>query len=164
MAIAQATFPRLAAQVAAEEWSLFKRTLGRSLVIATGLGILSLVGLVAFGQPLISALFQRGRFDATASALTYTLLVVYAFGLPAYIGTEVITRCLIALHDTRTPLATNCLQLIGRMVMIPLLLDQMGIVAVALSFAISSIGETMLLGGVLVFKLRRIARMRATPS
>lgn len=164
MAIAQATFPRLAAQVASEEWALFKRTLGRSLLVATGLGLLSLVALIAFGQPLISALFQRGRFDATASALTYTLLVVYSFGLPAYIGTEVITRCLIALHDTRTPLITNCLQLIGRVVMIPLLLDQMGIVAIALSFAISSIGETMLLGGVLAFKLRRIASMHITSS
>jgi len=155
MAIAQATFPRLAAQAAAADWPLLKRTLGRSLLVATGLGLLSLAGLVLLGRPLIGVLFERGRFDASASALTYTLLATYALGLPAYIATEIITRCLIALHDTRTPLITNCLQLAGRIAIIPLLLDRMGIVAIALAFAVTSIGETLLLGGILALKLRR---------
>lgn len=155
MAIAQATFPRLAAHVAEENWPGLRSLMKRALLISIGLGLLALVGLVLVGHPLIKLLFERGRFDAEASALTYHLLVMYAIGLPAYIGTEIITRCLIALHDTRTPLLTNCLQLAGRIALIPLWDQSLGIASIALAFAVTSIGETLLLGSVLWLKLRK---------
>jgi putative peptidoglycan lipid II flippase len=155
MAIAQATFPRLAAQVAEENWPRLRYLIKRALLVSFGLGVLALIGLVVVGHPLIKLLFERGRFDAEASALTYQLLVVYAIGLPAYIGTEIITRCLIALHDTRTPLLTNCLQLAGRIALIPLWDESLGIAAIPLAFAVTSIGETLLLGSVLWYKIRK---------
>jgi putative peptidoglycan lipid II flippase len=63
--------------------------------------------LIHLGRPVIRILFVHGQFHAAAGALTYAVLTPYALALPAYVATEVLTRGLIALRDTRTPLATN---------------------------------------------------------
>ena len=67
--------------------------------------------------------FEHGKFHHAAGALTYDVLRPYAFGLPAYVATEVVARGLIALRDTRTPLVTNSLQLMGRAALMALICD-----------------------------------------
>lgn len=100
-------------------------------------------------------LFEHGKFNAEAGTLTFNVLKVYAAALPAYIGTEVVTRGLIALRDTRTPLLTNSAQLATRGVMMPLLVGNMGVVAIPLSLAVTASVETIILFSILLFKIRR---------
>ncbi len=154
MAIGSAAFPRLAAHAAAAEWPQMRRTLLRALCVAAGLATPILLGLILLGRPLLQILFERGRFDAAAGALTYSVLVAYAVALPAYVATEILSRGLIALYDTRTPLLTNLLQLGGRVAIILLLLDDLGVVAIPIAFAITSTLEALVLGAVLHRKLR----------
>jgi putative peptidoglycan lipid II flippase len=157
-AVGQSAFPRLAAHAAAAEWLPMQRTLLRSLGAVVGLALPALLGLVLLGRTLIQVLFERGRFDAAAGALTYELLVAYAVALPAYVATEVITRGLIALDDTRTPLLTNSAQIAGRALILALLLGRIGVLAIPVAFAVTASLEALLLGTVLLLKLRR--RMR----
>jgi len=157
-AVGQSTFPRLASQAAARDWARMRRTLLRSLGAVLVLALPALLALLALGRPAIRLLFEHGRFNAAAGALTYAVLVPYAVGLPAYVCTEVISRGLIALEDTRTPLITNSLQLAGRVVVITLLLGRVGVVAIPIAFALTAAGETLLLGTVLAAKLRRRLR------
>lgn len=154
IAIGQAAFPRLAAQGAAGDWAGMRRTLLRTLAAALALALLAMAGLLLLGRPVIALLFERGRFSAADGDLTYALLVAYAAALPAYIGTELVTRGLIALHDTRTPLVTNSLQLAGRAALIPPLLGSAGVLAIPIAFAVSSAVETVALAAVLFRKLR----------
>src|SRR5205823_3961365 len=109
---------------------------------------------IVLGRPTIRILFEHGEFDAAAGSLTYHVLKAYAFALPLYVATEVITRGLIALRDTRTPLLTNFLQLCGRAVLIALLLDRRGAVAIPIAFAVTASIEAVALGAVLWTKLR----------
>lgn len=155
IAIGQAAFPRLAAQVVAAQWTDLTRTLLRSLLVAITMSILVLIGLILFGRLAIRILFEHGQFDAAAGALTYTILIGYAAALPAAVGTQILTRTLLALSDTRTPLIINCLQLSGRIVLLPVLLPSIGVVAIPLAFAITSTLETLALGGVVFLKVRR---------
>lgn len=155
IAIGQAAFPHIAAYAVAGEWAQLRRALRRTLGVALLLALLALLALILLGRPTIALLFERGRFDAAAGSLTYALLVSYAVALPAYVATEVLTRGLIALQDTRTPLLINCLQLGGRIALIPLLLDSMGILAIPIAFAVTSTLETLALGLALWLKLRR---------
>jgi putative peptidoglycan lipid II flippase len=67
----------------------------------------------------------------------------------------VISRGLIALRDTRTPLLTNCAQLAGRAAILALLIDQAGVIAVPLALAVTAATETVMLGVVLFLKLHR---------
>ena len=125
-AVGQATFPRLAAHADAEDWPRMRRTLLQSLGAVVALAIPALLALYFLGRPVIRLLFEHGKFTADAGDLTYNVLVAYAIALPAYVGTEVITRGLIALRDTRTPLLTNICQLIGRMTIMALFVEQLG--------------------------------------
>jgi putative peptidoglycan lipid II flippase len=98
--------------------------------------------------------------------LTFSVLVAYAIALPAYVATEVITRGLISLRDTRTPLFTNSGQLVGRILLISILLPSMDVVAIPAAFAISSTLETLTLATVLFIKLRSKlqSQQAATPA
>jgi putative peptidoglycan lipid II flippase len=114
------------------------------------------------GRPVIRLLFERGAFDAAAGDLTYRVLVIYSIALPAYVATEVITRGLIALRDTRTPLLTNTGQLVGRIVLIAVLIQPLGVIAIPAAFALTSTLETLALAAALWRKLsRRIAEAPA---
>jgi putative peptidoglycan lipid II flippase len=159
-AIGQAAFPRLAAHAAAEDWARMRRSLLQSLAAAIGLAVPAVLALYFLGRPVIRILFERGKFDAAAGDLTFQVLTTYAIALPAYVATELITRGLIALRDTRTPLITNSLQLAGRAAILAVIIAQVGIVAVPAAFAITATIETILLGTVLLLKLRR--RMNQT--
>lgn len=157
-AVGQSAFPRLAGHAAAGEWLPMRRTLLRSLGAVVALAIPALLALIALGRTVVRILFERGKFDAAAGTLTYQVLVVYAVALPFYVATEVITRGLIALDDTRTPLATNALQIAGRWLLLALLVGQIGVIAIPAAFAITASAETLILGTVLLLKLRRRVR------
>jgi putative peptidoglycan lipid II flippase len=153
-AVGQAAFPRLAAQAEAGRWAEMRRILLRSLAGAIALALPAVGALLLLGRPTIRILFEHGEFSSAAGNLTYSVLVAYAIALPAYVATEVITRGLIALRDTRTPLFTNSAQLILRIVLISVLLGRLGVVAIPAAFAISATLETLTLAGVLFLKLR----------
>jgi putative peptidoglycan lipid II flippase len=160
-AIGQAAFPRLAAQAANEDWPQMRRSLFQSLGAAIGLAIPAMLALYFLGRPVIRLLFERGRFDAAAGDLTFSVLTVYALALPAYVATELVTRGLIALRDTRTPLITNTLQLIGRAGLMAAFVQSNGVIAIPAAFAITASAETILLAAILLLKLqRRIATGR----
>jgi putative peptidoglycan lipid II flippase len=155
VAVAQAAFPRMASQVAAAQWASMRSTIMRTLGITVALALPVVVAMVGLGRELIRLLFERGRFDATAGSLTYAMLVAYSIALPAYIATELISRSLIAMRDTTTPLITNCGQLALRVGLVALLLQRIGAVAIPIAFAISSVIEAIALMGVLLVKLKQ---------
>jgi putative peptidoglycan lipid II flippase len=157
-AIGQATFPRLAAQAEAGNWTEMRRILFRSLGAVIALAVPAVAALLILGRPTIRFLFERGEFTSAAGDLTFSVLVAYAIALPAYVATEVITRGLISLRDTRTPLFTNSGQLIARILLISFLLPRMDVVAIPTAFAISSTLETFTLATALFLKLRRKSR------
>ena len=161
-AIGQAAFPRLAAQAEAENWTEMRRMLLRSLGASIALALPAVAALLLLGRPTIRILFERGEFTSAAGDLTFSVLVAYAIALPAYVATEVITRGLISLRDTRTPLLTNSGQLILRILLISILLPRLDVVAIPAAFAVSSTIETLTLALVLFLKLR--TRLQIAPA
>lgn len=154
VATAQAAFPRLASAAASQTWGWFRRTTFRTTLVAIGLATPTAIGLVLLAHPVVRILFVHGEFDQTAGSLTARLVILYTLGLPFYAATEVLTRALIAVHDTRTPLATNTLQLVLRLVLATLLLDREGVLAIPIAFAFSSGIEAIVLAIVLWRRVR----------
>jgi putative peptidoglycan lipid II flippase len=152
--VGQAAFPRLAAHAEGERWAALRRTLLLSFGAVTLLAVLAFLALWLLGRVTIQVLFERGQFDAAAGQLTYAVLLVYAVALPAYVGTEVLTRGLIALRDTRTPLITNSLQLAGRGLLMALWVPRFGVVAIPAALAVTATAETLVQGVVLLLRLR----------
>ncbi|MGB9752992.1 MAG: murein biosynthesis integral membrane protein MurJ [Roseiflexus castenholzii] len=160
VALAQAAFPRIAAYAARNDLVRMRRSLVTALASSIILAVAAAFTLALIGRALVRLLFERGRFDAVAGDLTTLLLGVYIAGLPMYVATEVLTRGLIALHDTQTPLVTNCAQLAGRGVLIWVWIEPWGVVAIPAAFAITSALETVALGAALAWRMRRMREAR----
>lgn len=154
-AVGVAAFPRLADRAEAKAWPQFARLLVQVLTVVCSLSLLAFVTIYFLGRTVISVLFERGAFDAAAGDATYSALLLYALGLPSHITTEIVSRGLIALRDTRTPLFTNIGQLIGRATLMAIFVPRIGLYAIPLAFVISSTLETIALSIILTRKLRR---------
>ena len=63
----------------------------------------SAVILGAWGEEIVSIFFQRGRFDAAASALTGEVLAAYSLGLLGYAGMKVLQPVFMALEKPWAP-------------------------------------------------------------
>ena len=165
-AVGQAVFPRLASHAASMDWSELRRTLFRSLGAVVALAIPAQLAILVVGRQVIALLFERGSFTRAAGDLTYTVLLTYTIALPAYVCTEVITRGLLALEDTRTPLITNIGQLAGRVLILTLFVDTLGVSAIPIALAVTAAMETLLLGAMLLRQLhrRRVANLEAVAS
>ncbi|MDO8671603.1 MAG: murein biosynthesis integral membrane protein MurJ [Dehalococcoidia bacterium] len=103
VAISAAAFPTLAELAALDRFDELKRALLGSLRIVLFLSIPSSVGLFMLREPLVSLLFERGKFTAASVDATSFALAFYAAGLFAFGVVEVMTRTFYSLHDTRTP-------------------------------------------------------------
>jgi putative peptidoglycan lipid II flippase len=163
-AVGQSAFPRLAAAADAADWGKLGGTLLRALGSVVVLSIPAVGFLVLLGRACIRVLFEHGRFDAAAGTLTYEVLVAYSVALPAYVATEVISRGLIALRDTRTPLMTNTLQIAGRIALMAALVGQVGVLAIPVALAVAATAETVILGVVLWVTLRRRRNLVLAPA
>ncbi len=130
------------------------RDKNRSLFIAMFFALPSAAALIAIGEPIISVLFERGEFDATATRATYFALAAYAAGLPAFILIKILTTGYFARGDTKTPviIAIKCLavNLIGNLSFV-WLLSRMGFMphmGLALATSLSAwVNVTLLMHG-----------------
>ncbi len=102
-AIGTALLPILTRQLKSGETDQARRSLNRALEFALLASVPSMAGLIVLAEPVIAVLFERGAFDATATAKTAVALCAYAAGLPAYILTKTLAPVFYARGDTVTP-------------------------------------------------------------
>jgi putative peptidoglycan lipid II flippase len=166
-AVGQSAFPRIAGHAEAGQWVQMRATLVRSLVVVVALALPAVAFLVLAGRHIIHTLFEHGHYGTAAGALTYDVLVAYAVALPAYVATEVVSRGLIAMRDTRTPLLTNTAQVVGRGLIMLALLGSAGALAIPRAFAVMATAEALTLGAILFTRVRRLTRttpLTASPA
>lgn len=101
--ISIAAFPTFSAQVAQgkiEEMRSSHASLLRGLLF---LAVPASLGLVLLRVPLITLLYQGGRFDEKSTQLVAWALLFYSIGLAGFCVVELVSRAFYALHDTKTP-------------------------------------------------------------
>lgn len=103
VAIATATLPSVSAHAARGELDRFRETLARSIRLAIFLALPSACGLAVLATPIISVIYQHGKFDALATAQTARCLQMFAVGLAGYAALKVLAPSFYAFHDSRTP-------------------------------------------------------------
>jgi len=102
-AIAIAALPTFSALVARGELTEMRNTLAGTLRGVIFLSLPAMIGLILLRDPLVSLLFERGRFDPQSSELVAWALLWYAVGLVGHSIVEIVSRAFYALHDTKTP-------------------------------------------------------------
>jgi putative peptidoglycan lipid II flippase len=104
VAISVATLPTVSAHAGRGDMTEFRKTLARSIRLAFFLCLPAACGLWVLATPIISAIYQHGKFDAVATAQTVACLRAFAVGLVAYAAIKIIAPTFYALGDSRTPM------------------------------------------------------------
>jgi putative peptidoglycan lipid II flippase len=103
IALATAIFPVLSQKAAEDDRVGLGAVFGRGIRMSLFMALPASVGLMFVATPLVATLYQRGEFDATATARVAATLVFYSLGLVAYFAQHVVVRTFYAMHDSKTP-------------------------------------------------------------
>ncbi len=107
VAIATVTLPLVSKSAALGNTGEFRTTLAKALRLAFFLTIPSAIGLMCLGEPIISLLYQHGRFTVRDAHRTADALEFYAIGLAAYSGIKVLAPAFYALDARKTPMTVS---------------------------------------------------------
>jgi putative peptidoglycan lipid II flippase len=111
VAIGTATLPAISRAAARSDMTEFRRTLASSLGLVFLLCIPSACGLAILGQPIISLIYERGRFTSLDTEQSAAALAFYAIGLAGYAAIKVLAPAFYALNDARTPMLISLISI-----------------------------------------------------
>jgi putative peptidoglycan lipid II flippase len=129
------------------------RQTGVALAITS---LCSMAFYVLFGHIVIRIFLGGGRFDATAIQQTGTLLAFFALAIPAESIIQLLVRAFYAIKDTWTPILISVPGLGLIALLAKLLMPRFGLNGLAVSFALASSLEAILLFVLLRRKLRNL--------
>jgi len=95
--------------VVAGDMGGFRSELSRGMRFAFLLTIPSTIGLMMLAEPIVSVLYQHGRFDAHQTAQAAGALRYYAIGLAGYAALKVLVGAFYAVDRRKTPMVVSFL-------------------------------------------------------
>jgi putative peptidoglycan lipid II flippase len=101
------SLPVLARLVAANNIPQFRSELARSMRLGLLLTIPSTLGLMVLAEPIVSLLYQHGKFGAHETAHAAGALRFYAVGLCAYAALKILVNAFYAIDKRRTPMVVS---------------------------------------------------------
>lgn len=129
--------PELASAFVADNWLGLRYRFARGLRMILTLMLPAAALYVGLSQPIVTALLQRGAFDATATTRVADTLLMFAVGLPAFSVYLYTLRGFYSMQDTRTPFLVNCFENALNIAAALLLYPALGIPGLALAFALA---------------------------
>jgi putative peptidoglycan lipid II flippase len=109
VALGTVTLPLLSRLVVAGHMTAVRSELARALRLMFLLTIPSTVGLMMLAEPIISVLYQHGKFNAYEAAQAAGALRFYAVGLAGYAALKVLVNAFYALDRRKTPMLVSFL-------------------------------------------------------
>ncbi|MFT3907025.1 MAG: murein biosynthesis integral membrane protein MurJ [Steroidobacteraceae bacterium] len=107
VALGTVTLPLLARVAAVGDLETFRRELARGMRLAFILTIPATAGLMMLAEPIVSTLYQHGRFTAADAAQAAGALRFYAIGLCGYAALKVLVNAFYAVDRRRTPMLVS---------------------------------------------------------
>src|SRR5207237_912608 len=109
VALGTVALPLLARMAASGNTGAFRSELARGMRLAFLMTIPASIGLIVLAEPIISVLYQHGRFGVRETAESAGALRFYALGLCAYAALKVLVNAFYALDLRQTPLIVSFL-------------------------------------------------------
>ena len=107
VALGTVTLPLLSRLVVAGKTQEFRSELARAIRWALLLTLPAMVGLMLLAEPIISVLYQHGKFNADQAAQAAGALRFYAIGLGGYAALKVLVNAFYALDRRKTPMLVS---------------------------------------------------------
>jgi len=133
IAIGVVLLPDLSRRLKAEDTDGARSSFNRASEFALALTLPSAVALVVVATPLVSVLFERGRFGPEDTAATAFAVAVYGIGLPAFVLQKVLQPLFFAREDTKRPFYYALLSMVVNAVLAIGLAPFIGYIAAAVA-------------------------------
>jgi putative peptidoglycan lipid II flippase len=138
VAIATVAGAGFAQQAAARDMPAVRQTLGNAMRMVAFLNVPSAIGLAVLAGPIISLIFEHGRFGAADTVATAQALVCYAVGLYAYSAVKVFAPAWYALDDARIPVVGSVVGMASNVLLNVTLYPVLGFKGVALGTSLAA--------------------------
>jgi putative peptidoglycan lipid II flippase len=102
------------------------------------LNIPATFGLIALAAPIVSLIFERGRFTATDTAATARALQFYALGLVGYSIVRIISPAFYAMHRAHVPVVASMTSVAVNVALNVVLVRVMGLAGLALGTSVAA--------------------------
>jgi putative peptidoglycan lipid II flippase len=137
-ALGTAILPQVSRHVDKGEAAEAAKVQGQAAELAMLLCLPAAIALSVTALPLITAIFEQGRFSAADAHSSAVCLSLIALGLPAYVLVKVLTPGFYARRDTATPVKTAVVVLVANIALNFALIPSFGIGGLAAAVALSS--------------------------
>lgn len=138
VAVATVAGAGVAQKAAARDLPAVRETVGQALRLVAFLNVPSAAGLLVLASPIISVIFEHGRFGPADTDGTAQALVFYALGLYCYSGVKVLAPAFYALDEARIPLWGSVLGMLSNVGLNLLLHPVLGFRGVALGTSLAA--------------------------
>lgn len=138
IAVATAALPTMSDHASEKNIESLKETMNFSLRLAFLIDIPAAVGLYLLALPIVSVIFQRGKFDEATSMATAATLCFFALKIPFVSGVRNLVPGFFALKDAKTPVITSAIAVIVNTVAALILMKLLSYRGLALALVISS--------------------------
>jgi putative peptidoglycan lipid II flippase len=138
VAIATVAGAGVAQKAAARDMDAVRATLGSAMRLVAFLNVPSAVGLIVLARPIISLIYEHGRFGGADTDATAQALLWYALGLYAYSGVKVLAPAFYALDKPRVAVIGSMLGMSSNVLLNALLWPVLGYRGVALGTSLAA--------------------------
>ena len=135
IAVGSALLPLLSRQIEARDEAGANESQSRAIELVMVLTLPAAAALMVIAHPVISALFERGAFNAADSEASAAALRAFAAGLPAYVLLKVLAPAFFARKDPGTVLKIAAVGLLSNVAVMLALVWSLGHVGIALATA-----------------------------
>lgn len=116
-AMGVALLPSLSKQIRENKSEEAMNSQNRALEIVLFLILPATAALIIISHPIISVLFERGKFGAAESLATSYGLIAYAVGLPAFVMVKIFSTSFFSHGDTKTPVKIAIMAMISNVIL-----------------------------------------------
>jgi len=107
VALSTVALPMLSRMAAAADHEGFRTELARGLRLVLLMTVPAAIGLIMLAGPIVSVLYQHGRFSAHDALETAGALRLYAIGLCGYAALKVLVNAFYAIDRRKTPMVVS---------------------------------------------------------
>ncbi len=145
ISLATAIFPVMSADAARKDYDALTETVSRGIRSAVFIAIPATAGIWLVARPLVSIIFEHGQFKSTDTPVVAFTLSFYALGLCGYFCQQIMTRAFFSLQDSKTPMKSAMFAVATNVILNLTLIWFMGTAGLALSTAICSYLQVIIL-------------------
>ena len=112
VAVATVTLPLVSRSAAVGNTNEFRSAIAHALRLVLLLTVPAAIGLIVLANPIISVIYEHGRFTAEATERTAEALRFYAIGLAGYAAVKVLAPAFYAFDKRHLPMLVSLLSIL----------------------------------------------------